>query len=130
LPAHATLDARPFHLGNRTSGPPHARLWSTRTTHSCIGADGPAFLHRRPQLLHLLQLIGRQDFLHLRLYLRLQLRYLLPLLRGKVQLFRHWGRQKLRATAFTARTWAASFGARRTLALGRWIAFLRREEAR
>jgi hypothetical protein len=129
LPAHATLVARRSHLSKGTARPPHARLWTTRTTHPCIATDGPAFLHRRPHLLHVLQLIGRQDFLHLRLYLRLQLRYLLPLLRGQVQLFRHWGRQKLRAAAFTARTWATSFGARRTLALGRWIAFLRCEKA-
>ena len=50
------------------------------------GTTGPAWAPRRPHLLQLLELLGRENLLDLRLHLSLQGRHLRLLIGGQVQL--------------------------------------------
>jgi hypothetical protein len=103
-------------------------------------ATGPALASRRPHLLQLLHLRGRQDFLKLCLHFGLQGRHLLLLVGGQLQLLLCAWRQQVkpaalaaRPAALSARTTGAAGGAsawRRTLPVRLLIGILRCDEAR
>ena len=103
------------------------RLWSTRACAVLIRAIAAraTWTLRGPHLLQLLQLLGRQDLLDLCLHLRLQVRHLLLLVCGQVQLLQCTRGQHVESTL----PWS-TFATLRTLPRGGWTGILCSEEAR
>ena len=104
------------------------RATLTAGTAATRAAHAPGWAH----LFQLLELLGRQDLLQLRLHLSLQGRHLLLLIVGQVQLFLCARRQQVKPARSTPTTWTSgtAFAARRTLPLWRLITVLRCQEAR
>jgi hypothetical protein len=104
LPAGATLTTRTA-TASRTA----LSTLIARTTRAPL-------TYRRPHLLQLLELLGRQDLLHLRLYLSLQSRHLLLLVVSQVELLHGPRRQQVQPalSARTTGTTGAAFATRRT----------------
>ena len=98
----------------------------TALTALSAGPAGAALALRWPHLLQLLQLLGRQDLLDLRLHLSLQRRHLLLLIGGQVQLLlRARGHQaKPALPARTTGNTGAAFATWRRLCVGALISVL------